>query len=76
MEAHASAVGNLLRGGDSFGDGDVINVLVGDAMTLADFAVGGDNVLVAGQAFGASSTVENFLWGDAVDNERGRDRRQ
>ena len=44
----------------------MINVLVGDAMTLADFAIGGDNVLVAGQAFGASSTVENFLWGDAV----------
>ena len=66
MEAHACAVGNLLCGGDSFGCGDTANVLVGDAMTLADFARGGTNVLVAGQAYGPGSMVENFLWGDAV----------
>jgi hypothetical protein len=35
-------------------------------MTLADFARGGNNVLVAGEAYGACSGVENFLWGDAV----------
>src|SRR5262249_53679355 len=67
MEGHARAVGDILRGGDSFGDGDLINVLVGDAMTLADQARGGNDVLVGGQAYGRHSSVENFFWGDAIE---------